>query len=162
MSSNADHNLRILDQFSKQAESYARVTGSLAPPKPAALHALLQPDPGELALEVCCGPGALALALAPAVRHVTGMDLTPTMLEQAKLRQAASGIQNVDWLSGDINHIPFEDARFGIVMCSSAFHHLVEPPHAFRQMLRVCRPGGSHHDQRRDAAAGEGGPLRRD
>ena len=142
MSSNADHNLQILDQFSKQAESYARLTGSLAPPRPTALHALLQPDQKDLALEVCCGPGALALALAPAVRHVTGMDLTPAMLEQAKLRQASSGIENVDWISGDINNIPFEDARFAMVMCSSAFHHLVQPQHAFREMLRVCRPGG--------------------
>lgn len=142
MSSSADHNLQILDQFSKQAESYARVTASLAPPQPAALQALLQPDRNDLALEVCCGPGGLALALAPAVRHVTGMDLTPAMLEQAKLRQAGSGIANVDWISGDINNIPFEDARFAIVMCSSAFHHLVQPQHAFGEMLRVCRPGG--------------------
>jgi ubiquinone/menaquinone biosynthesis C-methylase UbiE len=142
MSSNVDHNLQIVDQFSKQAESYARVTGSLAPPRPAALQMLLQPHPNDLALEVCCGPGALALALAPAVRHVTGMDLTPAMLEQAKLRHASSGIENVDWINGDINDIPFEDARFGIVMCSSAFHHLVQPQRAFREMLRVCRPGG--------------------
>ena len=142
MSSNVDHTLQILDQFSKQAESYARVTASFAAPRPAALHALLQPDPNDLALEVCCGPGALALALAPAVRHVTGMDLTPAMLEQAKLRQVSSGIGNVDWISGEIDNIPFEDGRFAIVMCSSAFHHLVRPRHAFREMLRVCRPGG--------------------
>jgi SAM-dependent methyltransferase len=142
MSSNVDHNLQIVDQFTRQAESYARVTGSLAPPRPPALHALLQPDPTDLALEVCCGPGALALALAPAVRHVIGMDLTSAMLEQAKLRQASSGIANVDWICGDIQEIPFENAHFAIVMCSSAFHHLVQPRHAFREMLRVCRPGG--------------------
>lgn len=142
MSSAADHNLQILDQFSKQAESYARVTASLAPPQPAALQAVLQPDPNDLALDACCGPGGLALALAPAVRHVTGMDFTPAMLEQAKLRQASSGVQNVDWIRGDINDIPFEDARFAIVMCSSAFHHLVEPQRAFREIVRVCRPGG--------------------
>lgn len=142
MNSNVDHNLQILDQFSKQAESYARVTGSLAPPRPSVLQTMLQPEPNDLALEVCCGPGALALALAPAVRHVTGMDLTPAMLEQAKLLQGSAGIENVDWIRGDINDIPFEDARFAIVMCSSAFHHLVRPQHAFREMLRVCRPGG--------------------
>jgi ubiquinone/menaquinone biosynthesis C-methylase UbiE len=136
MNSNVDHDQQILDQFSKQAESYARVTGSLAPPRPSVLHRMLQPEPNDLALEVCCGPGALALALAPAVRHVTGMDLTPAMLEQAKLRQASAGIENVDWIGGDINDIPFEDARFAIVMCSSAFHHLVQPQHAFREMLR--------------------------
>lgn len=141
MSSSAHHNNQIVDQFSRQAESYARLAASLSS-ESLDLQALLQPDRDDLALEVCCGPGALALRLAPAVRHVSGMDITPAMLEQAKRRQASRGISNVDWTIGDIHDIPFEDAHFSIVMCSSAFHHLEQPRHAFSEMLRVCRPGG--------------------
>jgi ubiquinone/menaquinone biosynthesis C-methylase UbiE len=142
MRSAIDHNDQIVDQFSRQAESYARLTGSLTPQRSQALHALLQPKPDDVALEVCCGPGALTLDLAPAVHRVIGMDVTPAMLEQARARQAQSDLGNIDWMLGDINNIPFDDAHFSIVMCSSAFHHLEHPRRAFAEMLRVCRPGG--------------------
>lgn len=142
MNDAANHNAQIVNQFSQQAASYTQLTTSLAKGRSTALWALLQLREDDLALEVCCGPGTLALDIAPAVRHVTGMDLTPAMLEQARMRQATTGAENVSWTLGDVNAIPCEDMSFSIVMCSSAFHHIPEPRHAFREMLRVCRPGG--------------------
>jgi len=141
MSDAAKHNEQIIDQFSRQAAAYTRLTSSL-PNRADALRALLQPQPDDVALEVCCGPGPLALDLAPAVRHVTGIDLTPAMLEQAAQRQAKAGISNISWQLGDINRLPCDDASYSIVMCSSAFHHLTDPSRAFAEMVRVCRPGG--------------------
>jgi ubiquinone/menaquinone biosynthesis C-methylase UbiE len=142
MSDATNHNAQIVSQFSQQAASYTQLTTSLAKDRSKALWALLQPRDDDLALEVCCGPGTLALQIAPSVRHVTGMDLTPAMLEQARMRQTSIGVENVTWMIGDVNAIPYEDMSFSIVMCSSAFHHIKEPGEAFREMIRVCRPGG--------------------
>lgn len=137
-----NHNTLIIDQFTQQAASYTQLTTSLAGDRGNALQALIQPTPDDVALEVCCGPGSLGLDIAPVVKHVTAMDITPAMLDQGRLRQARLGVENVTWMIGDVNAIPWEDAGFSIVMCGSAFHHLPEPGRAFREMVRVCQPGG--------------------
>ena len=142
MSRSTDHTSQVIDQFSQQAEGYARLTATLPTDRSAALRALVRPCLDDVALEICCGPGQLALEFAPEVKHVTGLDLTPAMLEQAKLNQIQKGIQNVDWIVGDANCIPFEDAHFSIVLCSAAFHHLEQPRRVFAEMVRVCRSGG--------------------
>ena len=93
-------------------------------------------------LDVCCGPGTMALDLAPHVAHVTGLDLTPAMLEQARRAQAERGCANVDWVEGDVFDLPFEDGAFSLVTCGAAFHHMVDPRLALGEMARVCRPDG--------------------
>jgi ubiquinone/menaquinone biosynthesis C-methylase UbiE len=142
MSRSTDHTSQVIDQFSQQAEGYSRLTASVPSDRSAALRALIRPCLNDVALEICCGPGALALEFAPDVKHATGLDLTPAMLEQAKLKQLQKGIDNVDWIVGDANSIPFEDAHFSIVLCSAAFHHLEQPHRVFAEMVRVCRSGG--------------------
>jgi ubiquinone/menaquinone biosynthesis C-methylase UbiE len=136
------HHAQIIDQFSQQAEGYRQLTASLPSDRSAGLRAEIRPDEQDLLLEICCGPGLLTLDFAPYVKHATGLDLTPAMLEQARLQQQLRGIGNVDWISGDADHLPFEDGRFSIVLCSAAFHHLQSPQLAFAQMVRVCRAGG--------------------
>ncbi len=134
---------RVLDQFSRQAEGYRRVTGAAAgADRRAAFRALIGAKPDDLMLDVCCGPGTLALDLAPHVAHVTGLDLTPAMLEQAQLAQATQGRTNVTWVEGDVFDLPFDDCAFSLVTCSAAFHHMIDPRRALREMARVCRPGG--------------------
>lgn len=142
MNRDADHNDRVIRQFSSQAQSYSRLIASLPSARSATLRELVAPRSDDTVLDICCGPGALALDLAPHVEHATGLDLTPAMLEQAKARQARTNLANVDWVIGDANQIPFEIARFSLVLCSSAFHHLAEPQRVFNEMVRVCRPGG--------------------
>jgi len=137
-----NHNTLIVDQFTQQAASYTQLTTLLAGDRAKALRAMLQPAPTDVALEVCCGPGALGLDIASAVKHLTAMDITPAMLDQGRLRQARLGLNNVTWTIGDVNAIPYDDESFSIVMCGSAFHHLPDPKQAFDEMIRVCRPGG--------------------
>lgn len=142
MNPDPDHNDQVIKQFSSQAEGYSRLTASLPSARSATLRELIDPRSDDTALDVCCGPGALALDLAPYVAHITGLDLTPAMLEQARDRQTQTNLENVAWVIGDANRIPFESARFSLVLCSSAFHHLVEPRCVLDEMVRVCRPGG--------------------
>lgn len=142
MSDSSSHHSKILDQFTQQASGYAQLTATNAPARGLPWPPQLCPQPDELALDVCCGPGHLALALAPHVKQVIGLDLTPAMLEQAASLQAQKGMENVRWVTGDINALTFPDAHFSIVVCSAAFHHLPDPRAAFSGMVRVCRSGG--------------------
>src|SRR2546430_13716130 len=97
----------------------------------------------DTGLYVACGPGILACAFARVARHVTGIDLTPAMLERARLLQAEQGLTNVTWRRGDVLPLPFADAEFTLVVSRFAFHHLLDPGAVLGQMRRVCAPGGT-------------------
>ena len=143
MSEEASHKTQIIGQFTQQAAGYAQLTGAMPEsPRQTAFRTLVQAQSDDKVLDVCCGPGTIALDLAPHVAHVTGLDLTPAMLDQARAAQAKRGVTNADWRQGDVYALPFEDAAFSLVTSGAAYHHMLNPRAAFREMVRVCRPGG--------------------
>jgi SAM-dependent methyltransferase len=136
------HQSRILDQFTRQAVPF-----STAPAirNEEALNRIVQwagAGPEDTVLDVACGPGLLACAFARVVKHATGVDLTPAMLEQAHKIQKDQGLKNVAWQQGSVYSLPFPDAQFSIVSSRFAFHHLEHPFHALQEMKRVSQPGG--------------------
>lgn len=137
-----EHSEKIVDQFTRQAAQFARSATARSEDIQERIVRLAQPDPQAEALDVACGPGVLVCALATLVRHATGIDLTPAMLEQARTTQRDRGLSNVAWDLGDVGALPYEDGRFDIVTCRFAFHHFPEPLAVLREMRRVCRPGG--------------------
>src|SRR6185312_11723471 len=84
----------------------------------------------------------LVCAFGRVVRHATGIDLTPAMLEQARKAQQEQRLTNVTWDHGDVTTLPYPDAHFSIVSCRFVFHHLQDPLVVLREMARVCKPGG--------------------
>lgn len=98
--------------------------------------------PLDTVLDVACGPGLTACAVAATAAHVTGIDLTPAMLERAKARQADLGLTNLDWQLGDVYALPFDDDSFSLVLTRFSFHHFLNPAAVLAEMIRVCRPGG--------------------
>lgn len=96
---------------------------------------------GERVLDVGTGTGNLALTAAREGAQVTGLDLTPNLLDAAR-RTAALLDLRVDWREGDAEALPFPDASFDVVM--SQFGHMFapRPEVALAEMLRVLRPGG--------------------
>jgi SAM-dependent methyltransferase len=76
------------------------------------------------------------------VNKVTAIDLTPAMIEQGSVRAVEKGLANIDWVVGDVDPLPFADESFSLVMCSAAVHHFERPAEVFREMVRVCWPGG--------------------
>jgi SAM-dependent methyltransferase len=93
-------------------------------------------------LDVACGPGIVACAAALQGGHVTGIDITPAMLAQARERQRALKLHNLDWRLGDASRLPFEAGTFDVVLTRYSFHHMTDPGAALREMRRVCRKGG--------------------
>lgn len=136
------HNDQVIDQFTQQAAGYAALTKAVPGDRAAAFRALVGVKPDDIALDICCGTGAIALGLAPYVASMTGIDLTPAMLAQARVTQAERGIGPIDWVEGDARTLPFADAGFSLVLCGAAFHHLEAPEQVLAEMARVCRPGG--------------------
>lgn len=139
---NDRHSAEIVDQFTRQAERFA---ASPELHKEAALALLTdaaEPRASDVALDVACGPGSVVVAFAKRVGKAVGLDATDKMLDEARKLATKSGVANVEWHKGDVYALPFDDASFDIVSCRFAVHHFEDPPSAFAEMVRVCRPGG--------------------
>jgi SAM-dependent methyltransferase len=97
--------------------------------------------PGERVLDVACGSGTAALAAARRGALVTGVDYVPALLQRGRERATAERL-HVDWVEGDAEALPFDDASFDVVL--STFGAMFAPDHAraAHELVRVCRPGG--------------------
>lgn len=93
-------------------------------------------------LDLACGPGIVACEFARHAKHVTGIDITPAMIEQAKKRQQEHHLNNVNWKIGDVTALPFPDHHFSTVVTRYSFHHFENPKAVLAEMIRVCKPGG--------------------
>jgi SAM-dependent methyltransferase len=107
--------------------------------------ALLGPD--KCVLEIGCGIGRFLAALAPEVRRVTGIDISPVMIDRARERCAGSTNVAVQVSSGQ-DLAPFADESFDLVLAADVFPYLVQAGAALverhlQESARVLRPAGS-------------------
>ncbi|HKV05609.1 MAG TPA: methyltransferase domain-containing protein [Candidatus Acidoferrales bacterium] len=137
-----DHHDRIVDQFTRQAAGFASAPAIRDQEFLGRIVRIAETGAHDTVLDVACGPGLLACAFARAALHVTGIDLTPAMLEQARILQREQALQNVAWMQGDVLPLPFDDGAFSIVTARFAFHHFLDPLAVLREMRRVCKTGG--------------------
>ena len=126
-------------RFSETAERMAAHQDARAAGTQERLAALLQLTGEERALDVGTGAGAFALALAPLVREVVGVDVVPELLDQARARAP----QNVELVEADGRSLPFESASFDLVCSARTLHHTTRPELVVAEMTRVLRPGGT-------------------
>jgi len=98
--------------------------------------------PGTRVLDVAAGTGNVAVRAAEAGAEVVASDLTPENLAAGRAAAAARGIE-LEWVEADAEALPFADGAFDVV--TSAFGVMFAPDHraAARELLRVCRPGGT-------------------
>lgn len=136
------HQERILDQFTRQAVPFATAPAIRNQEALQRIVEMADAGPDDTVLDVACGPGLLVCAFAKVVRHATGIDLTPAMLEQARELERQQGLRNITWQRGDVLPLPFEDGTFSIVSARFAFHHFLDPLAVLKEMRRVCRTGG--------------------
>jgi len=136
------HDARIHDQFTRQAERFARSSELHGDAQIMLLVDAAKPKPNDESLDVACGPGTVVAAFATRVRRAVGLDTTDAMLDQARALAVQRQLDNVAWRRGDVYRLPFADRSFDIVSCRFAFHHFQEPAKALAEMTRVCRSGG--------------------
>ncbi len=99
-------------------------------------------NPDMLVLDVACGAAHMAELIAPRVRQVVGIDLTPDLLRIGADRLGDAGVPNVLLQEGNASALPFLDDTYDLVLCRSALHHFRDPSRMVQEMARVCRPGG--------------------
>src|SRR5688572_28808215 len=137
------HRDAILDQFTRQATPFSTSPGIR---DEAALTLTIEfsgVGATDTVLDVACGPGILACAFARVAKHVTGIDITPAMLDKARALQQERRLINVTWNQGDVAPLPYADGAFTLVTSRFAFHHFLEPGTVLAEMKRVCAPGGT-------------------
>jgi ubiquinone/menaquinone biosynthesis C-methylase UbiE len=132
----------ILEQFTKQAVPFSQMPPHSNEEANRLVIDLARVGRGDTVLDVACGPGLVACSLAKVARHVTGIDLTPAMIEQARARQEATCLTNLTWVVGDVTPLAFPDAAFSVVVSRYAFHHFLDPKAVLAEKVRVCSPGG--------------------
>src|SRR5271157_2123226 len=140
--SGSTHQDLILDQFTRQPTPLSTASPITDANALRMIVAAAQPTPQDTLLDVACGGGIIVCAFAPEVRHATGIDMTPAMLDRARQLAVEKGIGNVTWDQGDVRSMPYTDGTFNIVVTRFSMHHFLDPARIFREMLRVCAPGG--------------------
>ncbi len=136
------HNDSIVSQFTKQAIPFSQMSQHSNRYGLELMLKLSDPKQDDTVLDIACGTGIVSGEFARIVSHVTGIDLTPAMIEQARLLQQEKQLENINWKIGDVSNLPFNDNLFSMVVTRYSFHHLLEPKKVLEEMKRVCTFGG--------------------
>jgi len=111
---------------------------------PASSHLVISADiqAGESVLDVACGTGITAITARKQNAKVTGLDLTPELLKQAKVQGAMADAEDIEWKEGDAEDLPFDNDSFDVIL--SSFGHMFAPRPAVctSELFRVTKSGG--------------------
>jgi SAM-dependent methyltransferase len=133
----------IVREFTHQSESFNAAPAMRSADTLGRLIDLIPCAPGERWLDAACGPGLVARALAPHVGSVTGVDMTPAMVELAAREAAREGVGNAAFSVGDATALGFPDAAFDGAVTRFSLHHIPVPGRVVAELRRVVRPGGA-------------------
>jgi SAM-dependent methyltransferase len=132
---------RVRDQFGPVAAAYVASSYHASGPDLAALVEAARLTGAEHVLDLGCGAGHAALAVAPHVAQVEAVDVTPDMVATAAGFASQRGVRNVAFRVADVAALPFEEGRFDVAISRVAAHHFSDPRLALGEIRRVLRPG---------------------
>lgn len=132
----------IREEFTHQANSFGHAAAMTSPQLLGALLELVPEDRQARWIDVACGPGVIARAMASRVGAVSGIDLTPAMAGEAERRAHEEEIGNVSFGLGDATELDLPDASFDGAITRLSLHHIPAPGRVVAEMARVVRPGG--------------------
>lgn len=106
------------------------------------IRGCISPRKADSILEVASGTCLCGRSLAPYVKTIVCLDATPAMLEKGKVEAEKRNLDNMVFIKGLAEDLPFLDNSFDIVISRLAFHHFPDSETAFREMARVLKPSG--------------------
>jgi len=141
MQAGARETRRLLAEYTSLAARYDRRWHAYLDASLGMTFEVVRTLPAARVLDVACGTGLLLEMLAnrPGEAELFGVDRVPAMLEVAKQRLG----QRATLPEGDAENLPFDDAAFQLVTCTSAMHYFVDADAALREMRRVLSPSGN-------------------
>ncbi|MGQ9767927.1 MAG: histidine phosphatase family protein [Anaerolineae bacterium] len=135
----------VIEQFRRVAAATSGPAGRLLHPNEAEVLALIElaaPRPEDRVLDVATGRGIIALAFAPYVAGVLGIDVSPAMLEHADAARAAGNLENVHFRLGEIGALPLAPASFEIIICHDLLHYVTDVPALLARFRSLLAAGG--------------------
>ncbi|HEV8634476.1 MAG TPA: class I SAM-dependent methyltransferase [Chloroflexota bacterium] len=137
------HEDAIRSEFTHQSRTFNVAPAMRSAETLQALIDAMPTAPGQRWLDVACGPGLVARALAPRVGSVLGVDLTGAMIDLARREARREGLANVAFALGDATRLDLPDDSFDGAVTRFSLHHIPLPSRTVAEMARVVRPGGS-------------------
>ena len=107
-----------------------------------AIVSSVEPNQTDTMLEVAAGTCACGCAFAPFLQNVVCLDATVPMLQIGRQEAQNRHLENMMFVKGYAEELPFLDDSFDILLSRLAFHHFTDPDTAFQEMVRVLKPGG--------------------
>jgi ubiquinone/menaquinone biosynthesis C-methylase UbiE len=138
----SDGKTKVQQQFGSKAKDYR---DSFVHAKGADLQLMVDTANlfgNEKVLDIASGAGHTAFAFAPFVENCYGVDLTKEMVREATGFAKSQGIDNLEFIYGDAENLPFPDGSFEVITCRMAAHHFTSISQFVQEVSRVLKPGG--------------------
>ena len=136
------HDQSVSQSFGPNAEAYltspVHSAGADLDLLARAAAALDQPK----VLDLGCGAGHASFAVAPFAQEVVAFDLTASMLDIVAAAARERGLSNIGTKQGSVEALPFESARFDLILSRYSAHHWNDVPRALNEVSRVLKPNG--------------------
>ncbi len=132
----------VKEQFNKQAEKFANWSIGKNIDYLDAYFNFCGIKPADRLLDVACGPGEFTIYIAKKISEARGVDISDKEIDIAKKLIKEFGLKNVGFDCSDVEHLPYNDNSYSIVVCKSAFHHFINPNKVFKEMVRCCEKSG--------------------
>jgi ubiquinone/menaquinone biosynthesis C-methylase UbiE len=139
------HDQQTFRQFDPRAQAYLSSAVHADGPELAQVRewvAQTLPAAKAVVLDIGCGAGHLAFALAPLVAKVIAVDPAPSMLATVAAAATDRKLNNIETCQARADDLPFADGTFCAVTSRYSAHHWSDVPAALTQLRRVAKPGG--------------------
>ena len=93
-------------------------------------------------LDVATGTGDVAFKLAPKCKEVTGIDIASNMIDLAEIKKKKKNFNNVSFLVGDAEELPFEDSSFDSITIAYGYRNISDPEKALKEFNRILKNNG--------------------
>ena len=136
----SDYTGRNMEEEAMRLELQAVALGDITDQEIAAIDI----KSGMSILDAGCGTGAITRRFAQVAKpaKVIGVDFDPLFLDFAKSIAADEGVENIDFVSGDIDNLDYEDDKFDLSYCRLVLMHVQNPVKTVKELKRVTKKGG--------------------